>query len=63
MTIIRDHVLAGRSFSSLTDLDNAFLAWGADPAGHVAVPTGRDHNASICFVLMSLATWQHHRDR
>ncbi|MGR6914365.1 IS21 family transposase [[Actinomadura] parvosata] len=25
--IIRDHVLAGRSFSSLADLDNAFLAW------------------------------------
>ncbi|WP_375118574.1 IS21 family transposase [Nonomuraea sp. MTCD27] len=27
VTIIRDHVLAGRSFSSLTDIDNAFLAW------------------------------------
>jgi transposase len=27
VTIIRDHVLAGRSFSSLTDMDNAFLAW------------------------------------
>jgi transposase len=27
VTIIRDHVLAGRSFSSLTDLDNAFAAW------------------------------------
>jgi transposase len=25
--IVRDHVLAGRSFSSLTDMDNAFLTW------------------------------------
>jgi transposase len=27
VTIIRDHVLAGRSFSSLSDMDKAFLAW------------------------------------
>ncbi|MGP4103311.1 IS21 family transposase [Nonomuraea sp. KM90] len=27
VTIVRDHVLAGRSFSGLADLDNAFLAW------------------------------------
>jgi transposase len=27
VTIVRDHVLAGRSFSSLAELDEAFLAW------------------------------------
>lgn len=27
VTIIRDHVLAGRGFSSLTGMDNAFLSW------------------------------------
>src|SRR5262249_25531725 len=27
VTIIRDHGLAARSFSSLTDMDNAFTAW------------------------------------
>lgn len=27
VTIVRDHVLAGRSFSSLGELDEAFLAW------------------------------------
>lgn len=27
VTIIRDHVLAGRSFSSLTDMDDAFISW------------------------------------
>jgi transposase len=27
VTIVRDHVLAGRGFSSLKDLDAAFLAW------------------------------------
>lgn len=27
VTIVRDHVLAGRSFSSLDDLDGAFMAW------------------------------------
>ena len=27
VTIVRDHVLAGRSFSSLGELDDAFLAW------------------------------------
>ncbi|SEU47417.1 IS21 family transposase [Nonomuraea wenchangensis] len=27
VSIVRDHVLAGRSFASLDDLDNAFLAW------------------------------------
>ena len=27
VTIVRDHVLAGRSFSSIGELDNTFLAW------------------------------------
>jgi hypothetical protein len=27
VTIVRDHVLAGRSFASLDELDSAFLAW------------------------------------
>ncbi|TNH23977.1 transposase family protein [Micromonospora orduensis] len=27
VTIVRDHVLAGRGFSSLADLDAAFMAW------------------------------------
>lgn len=27
VSIVRDHVLAGRSFASLDELDNAFLAW------------------------------------
>ena len=27
VTIVRDHVLAGRSFSSVGELDNTFLAW------------------------------------
>jgi transposase len=27
VTIVRDHVLAGRSFASADELDNAFLAW------------------------------------
>src|SRR6266568_4869851 len=27
VTILRDHVLAGRSFSSIDELDNTFLAW------------------------------------
>lgn len=27
VTVVRDHVLAGRSFSSIGELDNTFLAW------------------------------------
>jgi len=27
VTIVRDHVLAGRPFTSLDELDRAFLAW------------------------------------
>ncbi|MFG3656828.1 IS21 family transposase [Streptomyces sp. NPDC047706] len=51
--IVRDHVLAGRSFSSLDDLDGAFMAWvpGRRAVTHrthgevIGVRAQRDHAA------------------
>ncbi len=53
VTIVRDHVLAGRSFASAGELDNAFLAWvpvrrGTTHRTHgevIGVRARRDHAA------------------
>jgi hypothetical protein len=40
-TIVRDHVLAGRPFTSLDELDRAFLAWVPAAARPSTVRTAR----------------------
>jgi transposase len=53
VTIVRDHVLAGRAFSGLDDLDGAFMAWVPQRRARthrthgevIGVRAGRDHAA------------------
>ncbi|MDY7091020.1 MAG: IS21 family transposase [Actinomycetota bacterium] len=53
VTIVRDHVLAGRGFASITEMDAAFLAWVPDRRSRthrthgevIGVRAARDHAA------------------